>query len=196
MKYIYLILCLFITSFAFGQPPFVGSVTGPWNSGATWGRAGNVAGTDYPTLGQTATINTLITVTVPSGDFSVGNLTTTNFGQVTINGNLTTNGALDGSASRGGITINNGGRLILQNGATVIKPNWARLVVSLGGILEMNYTTAGTVPAVNFNAGSILRFTGYSDPAATTPTFEPLLVLKVHVEWNCPNQPNDIFLTC
>src|SRR5260221_10479255 len=98
MKYIYLILCLFITSFAFGQPPFVGSVTGPWNSGATWGRAGNVAGTDYPMLGQTATINLGIIVTVPSGDFSVGDLTTTSTGQVAINGNLTTNGALAGHA--------------------------------------------------------------------------------------------------
>ncbi|HEV8505010.1 MAG TPA: hypothetical protein VGQ53_06410, partial [Chitinophagaceae bacterium] len=185
-------LFIFVSINAFGQPPFISAATGSWNSGATWGRAGNVAGTDFPIAGQAATISGGTTVTVPSGTFSVGNLAVANNNTaiLIVNGVLQVSGAITGGATRGFLNVF--GTLTLNDGSTV-QATWARLAVKNGGAIEMNYTTGGTAPAVTYEAGSILRFTNYSSGSALTPSFEAGIQLQ-NVEWNCQSQGNDIFL--
>lgn len=195
MKGLYCCLAfLFSTIDFYGQAPFASAASGDWNVGATWGRAGNVAGTDYPIAGQAATISGSTTVTVPSGTFGVGNLSIANSATAILNisGGLQVSGAITGGIARGALNVNNGGRLILNDGATV-QALWSRLFVKNGGALEMNYSSGGTAPACTYETGSILRFTGYTSASAVTPVFESGILIQ-NLEWNCPSQGNDIFL--
>ncbi len=188
------LMMLFLSRASFAQPPFISTAHGDWNQGSTWGRAGNVAGTDFPILGQAATIAQGTTVIVPAGTFGVGSLTVENVATAVlkVNGTLEIDGALTGGTTHGALDVEGGGRLVLKDGATV-QAGWSRMFIKRNGTLEINYSTGGIVPACTYEQGSILTFTGYTSPTATAPAFESGIVLH-DVEWACVNQGNNIFL--
>ena len=69
-KLLLLVGCLAMFTFtAFGiGSPFTSVTSGNWNDGATWGNASpGVAGTDFPSAGQTATVTNSNIVTIPNG---------------------------------------------------------------------------------------------------------------------------------
>ncbi|NOT76600.1 MAG: T9SS type A sorting domain-containing protein [Cyclobacteriaceae bacterium] len=180
---------------AFAQ--FSSVTSGNWNDGATWGMTSpGTAGIDYPNAGSSATIIAGTAVTVPTGNFAVGALTinNANSAMLLITGTLEVNGVVNMFPTRGILTVNSGGIIRYRTGSSnATTGGIAGFSIASGGVYEMNYASAGQVPNITFDPGSILRFTGYTSASATTPTFEPGVSLQ-NVEWNCPNQLNDIYL--
>src|SRR5258706_10223492 len=171
MKYFYLILCLFITSFAFGQ--FTSVAIGNWNDGGTWGNASpGVSGVDYPAAGQNATIATNVTIpnsfaananSVTINAISTSNLTIANGGSLTFTGILTTGSTL---GSNGKLNVN--GLLSVEQGATMANTTTSKFIVGSTGVYRHNYTTtAGVIYSATWTAGGTMEITGYTSNTAT-----------------------------
>lgn len=92
---LYVVISLFFIETAMAQR--VASVSGNWNSTATWG------GSAVPTSAQTVTINSGVVVTVTAA---------ANAASVTVNGTLNVTG--------GNLTITNGGSVVNNNGGSIV----------------------------------------------------------------------------
>ena len=188
-----------LNAFAAGSPFTSTVLAGNWNDGATWGNASpGTVGTDFPGAGDVATIAATHVITIPGGyTASITTLTIVNSatskliissgGQLNMAGDLHFN-----NSGRGKVDVS--GILQMDNGSIMTNANVSRVSILTGGTYRMNYTTGGIIYNVDFQSGSTLEFTGYSDAAAVAPTLATAPATFHHVTWNCPNQGNDIDL--
>jgi len=176
MKYIYLILCLFITSFAFGQA--VGdfrSLGGPWNQASSWE---TFSGSWLPAVVPPTTTDGIITIRTGT---PIDVTSAVDADQVTINGSATLNikngGTLrifDGSGTDLIVTQGDGfftsdGFCNILSGGTLenrglISSSLTNLKVD--GIVIQNQN-GGALPLAKWNPNSLLDVQGVTD---TKPT--------------------------
>jgi hypothetical protein len=136
---------------------YTGSVTGNWNASATWGGSG------VPGQGDTCTINTAITVTVPSGySAAVGTSGASGTVACTVNGT----GALV-IASGGSLTLY--GELDLQKGATLDIYGTLTFAPPSGSTYKVLWLSTGT-PDGYLNICSDSACDGNGTPASVTTT--------------------------
>ena len=118
-----LLLIISLSAMATGSPFTSVGGGGNWNAGATWGNAGNVAGTDYPAAGDVANVNSA--VVIPGGfdafalDVTIADNASSSLvvtGTLTFTGLVTT-----GTAASGVLTVN--GTITIEQGATMSAPS-------------------------------------------------------------------------
>lgn len=190
-----LLTVLFLTSLStltFSQT-ITSAQSGDWDDPNTW-NGGIIPDNGNSTLVSVAAGHI---VTVSSNETVINLLITSNVnsrliisetGQLDITGTLT----LGTTANRGRAEI--AGILQMSDGSTIANGSPLRLIIQNGGTYRLNYTSGGVIYDANFQSGSILEFTGYSDGAAVAPTLAVSPKVFHHVVWNCVSQGTDIDL--
>ncbi len=162
------------------------AASGNWSSTSTW-----------ETYNGTSWIAAVATPTSADGNITIQNTHT-----VTITANVTvdqvvinTGGKIDLSSGVT-LTVANGAGTdmdvsgIFKNAGSVSINSGAKILYSTGGKYQHNFTTsAGTIPASQWNPGSTCEIIGYttntSNPSGFSQTFQ-------NFSWNCTNQTNAI----
>lgn len=125
---------------------FVGSVTGNWNTGAAWGNVGDVEGVDYPGSADTFTMNTSVSITVPSGVTSAATSGTFD-GTLIINGTLNIGGNLTVNEDADGFTMGAGSSLVFSAGGSLVQDtgtvNSSSTPITILGTVDSRVTITG-----------------------------------------------------
>lgn len=161
--------------------------SGNWNSTATWLRYNGsawVAATTTPTsANKTITIEANHTVAV-TANVTIDQVVIASGGTIDLKSGVTLT-----IANGAGVDLSVSG--ILRNAGTVSMNGGASANYLSGGKYQHNFTTtAGTIPAASWSAGSTCEIIGY-----TTNTTLPSGIQSFHhFAWNCPNQSVDFNL--
>jgi hypothetical protein len=193
MRSFYLLLCLFLISVvSFGQT-ITSAGSGFWDAPGTW--VGGVVPTNINSTLVSIAAGHIITVRnteTAQGITIVSNVNSriviSSSGQLNVSGTFT----LGSVANRGRVEVS--GILQMNDGSTIVNGSQQRLIIQSGGTYQMNYSTGGIVYDGDFQSGSTLEFSGYSDPSAIAPTLAVSPKSFHHVLWNCTSQGNDIDL--
>lgn len=194
-----LTISLIITSIIIGLTFSVSGQTitsagsGFWDAPGTWvggvvptnanSTLVSIAATHTVTIRNSETANAITIATHPSSQLIVNS-----GAQINVSGTLT----LGGSPNRGRCFVT--GILQMEDGSTVVNGAVNRLFVQSGGVYRMNYSTGGIIPDADFQSGSTLEFTGYSDVAVVAPTLAVSPKSFHNVTWNCTAQGFDVDL--
>jgi hypothetical protein len=193
MRSFYLLLCLLVISqLSFGQT-ITSAGTGFWDVPGTW--VGGVVPTNANSTLVSIGAGHIITIRDSESAQSISIPTNINsrvvvssIGQLNVSGTFT----LGTTANRGRVEV--AGILQMNDGSTIVNGAQQRLIIQSGGTYRMNYSTNGVIYDGDFQSGSTLEFSGYTDPSAIAPTLAVSPKSFHHVLWNCTSQGNDIDL--
>lgn len=161
--------------------------SGNWNSTAVWSTYNGsswVNATSTPNSGSNViTILSGYTVTI-TASVTVDQVVVNNGGTLIQNGSVT-------------LTLNNGTGTeldvagIYKNAGTVVINTGSTIVFQSNGKYQHNFTTtAGTIPAATWTAGSICEIIGYTSNSTSPSGIQSFS----NFIWNCPSQANAINL--